>query len=85
MIRESLSVLNPPPPQTTSKVSAESQQFIDNYVKSVSDKNPNHEAKGRIGAIFFLVLCGFTLIFFGGGGILIFYKSWIAPNPIADK
>ena len=84
MVRESLSVFFPPAPPDTSVLATESQWLVE-ATQSIAEKYPNHEQKGRIGATFFLVLGGFGLLFFGGGTLLVIYRTWISQPSSPSK
>lgn len=79
MVRESLSVFFPPPKPDISTMTPETRQVVEDVRAYVAEKYPNNEQKGRAGATFFLVLCGFGLLFFGGGTLLVIYLVWISP------
>lgn len=84
MVKESLSVFFPPSVPDVANLPPESQ-WVTEATKSIAEKYPNHEQKGRIGATFFMVLGGFGLLFFGGGTLLVIYRTWISPPPPRAK
>lgn len=84
MLRESLSVLFPPEPPKPTRLPPESQ-WVSEAVQEIAKKYPDHEKKGSIGAVFFLVLGGFGLLFFGGGTLLVIYRTWFSPTATFKK
>lgn len=84
MVKEALSVFFPPEVPDAANLPPESL-WVTDATKSIAEKYPNYQQKGRIGATFFIVLGGFGLLFFGGGTLLVIYRTWISPPPPRSK
>lgn len=79
MVNESLKVFFPPTRSDYSVSTPETQKITNQALTYIKNKDQNLKEKGYIGAIYFLIICGVGLIFFGGGTLFLIYRVWLFP------